>query len=375
MSAEALLVVFSTILFHVGFVLASFTHSLWFALIAYVWWTSVALVAEFRSVGIDAVDSLVLTPLTALIGAVVALALIWWSGTTSFPMIPIDVWKINMRQQDKAKPQIVRQAHWPMLAFVFGTLGLVVAFNFLRADFSPDLIATTRVSVLIGISLLVISLAAIILSLATLYKAITPDFITPRLHIFYAILCAVWALLPTAIYRSLGVSHNGARLTRFVIVEIVLIALTVVSTLSEQYMMQTPPGEQYDDLRHVTSTRTPRNRQILRWAVGFWLPLTFLYIFAAIADSVDRFVFALGGAAALLLVAVAIFSSRSGARSSAAAPPPPKSGDRSLLPIRAPAPSKSARDEQKRKDGSHREDTNRPQTTQAALELDAFGIS
>ena len=313
----ATLQAFAATLFHIGLVATVFTHSVWFAAgVGYLWWFQNTLLAHFRETLRQSAEAtlllLFIVPSALQLGVVAALSLLWWYGTSAFPLVAIDAWRISVVTQADNRNAVVRRNNWPTVIAVLAVLAVAVSINFLGAEFSPDLIEERRISQLIGVALMVAALAALLLVTFHWYASgWVRRATTARLNLVYALLFVGWLALPPLLHHA-----SDSRAVRFLLAEAALIFMLVFSIVLERPYVSgaliVDGGE--NDVRFIVASRMPPHRHVVRWLALLWLPLTMLYVIAAIADSAADLVGALLIFVGLLLLFVlffAVFWSRS----------------------------------------------------------------
>lgn len=299
--SEPLLLFYGLVLFSVPCVIAATHHNPYFPLIVFFWWLQ-SVLAHFRAPEFIAPHLIALfffPSVLIFLGVVTGLALAWVFGTTAFPLLLADPWRLIITDRASGgATRVFRLTNWPSNVFAYALLALAISFNFLHADFSPDLLGR-QLSIVIGLLLVVWSLAAIVAVVVRWFRQ--RERRTPRLNIVYALVLAFWIFLPPVVYFALLRFVLG----RFLAVEGVLLLLLIATVLVE-WPFVSPQSSALDsdiDLRFYIASKATLGANVRRFGVLLYLPLALVYLLAAVADNIAALTFAL----TILVVTLSFF--------------------------------------------------------------------
>ncbi len=289
--SEHLLLFYGFALFSVALVATVFTHSPYFALLVLLWWLPDVL-ANVRAD--DAAEVLFFAPACAVLGVVTALDLLWLFGTWTFPLLSPKPWRYLFTDRKSAstdnRTSIFIISNFPTQLFFLALLLGPISINFLRSRFSPRLIESSTLSIVIGVILLVTAIAIVLVVFAKWFS--DRQRRTNRLTILYAFLFLLWVLLPPVVLR-LTLRNE---VLCFIVTEALLLILFGLTALLEIPQINTPlaPGESVDsDLRYYVASRLTTPMNLLRNFVLLYLPLAVLCILMLLIHRVSTLVFAL----------------------------------------------------------------------------------
>jgi len=288
--SEPLLLFYGLVLFSVPCVIAATHHNPYFPLIVFFWWLQ-SVLAHFRAPEFIASHLIALfffPSVLIFLGTVTGLALAWLFGTAAFPLLLADPWRLIITDRASGTMRVFRLTNWPSNVFAYALLVLAISFNFLHADFSPDLLGR-QLSVVIGLLMVAWSLAAIVAVMIRWFRQ--RDRRTPRLNIVYALVLAFWIFLPPVVYFALLRFVLG----RLLAVEGVLLLL-LIATVFVEWPFISPQSSALDsdiDLRFYIASKATLGGNVRRFGVLLYLPLALVYLLATVASNIASLTFAL----------------------------------------------------------------------------------